>query len=164
MCQVLLKKKYVKKLPDPKSITKTPIDITSCHNNLLPFKSDGTSLNNEPLQLNSTIATAFPASTSVNSDLSKGVDNHIVIMNNISNKILSDSNRLPKLHPILPLHKKWENYQIKRNEIFNLSCLSNKISKKPKRSTLRLRYYYKNRKFTSKFILSAIVSNNSDKR
>lgn len=37
-------------------------------------------------------------------------------------------------------------------------------SKKQKRSTLRLKNYYRNRKFTSKLILSSIISNNSDKR
>lgn len=68
------------------------------------------------------------------------------------------------MHPIRPLHERWNNYITKRNEIFNIDCLTERHSKKPKRSTLRLRTYFKNRKLASKLIISAIITSSKDKR
>ncbi|XP_037827126.1 uncharacterized protein LOC119615120, partial [Lucilia sericata] len=68
------------------------------------------------------------------------------------------------IFPKLPYHKRLEIYLQKRNEIFNVSsiCVNPKV--KTKRSTARLRKFYKIRKICRKFLVSTIVSNPKDKR
>lgn len=83
------------------------------------------------------------------------------------NKVISDDlkdNCNPILHPILPYHKKWENYIAKRNAIFNLSSLTIQPKSRPKRSTVRLRRYWRLRKICKKSLVSAIISNPKDLR
>lgn len=75
---------------------------------------------------------------------------------------ISPNNSL--IFPLLPYHKRWEQYTKRRNEIFESSGLYMPSSSKPKRSTLRLRRYFKERKFTSKFYLSTIINNSTDRR
>lgn len=58
----------------------------------------------------------------------------------------TDLSRL--IYPIIPYHKRLENYIQKRNSIFKVSEISS--YKKPKRSTLRLIYFYKKRKLCRK--------------
>lgn len=53
----------------------------------------------------------------------------------------------------------------KRKAIFDVSTLSvSPPIKKPKQSTIRLRRYYNDRKFTSQFVISSITTNSSDNR
>lgn len=60
------------------------------------------------------------------------------------------------IFPKLPYHKRWELYLKKRNEIFNVSTISENIGKPPKRSTNRLRQFYKRRKLCKKLLVSAL--------
>lgn len=83
-----------------------------------------------------------------------------VLHRQTSNKLTQNSDT-PVLYPILPYHQRWEQYLAKRKEIFEDFPISNR---KPKRSTLRLRRYYKQRRFISKFCISSIVNNAEDKR
>lgn len=63
----------------------------------------------------------------------------------------------------MPYHKKILNYIEKRNEIFKISSIQSP-GKKSKRSTIRLREYFKRRKLTSKLIISSIINDRVDKR
>lgn len=62
----------------------------------------------------------------------------------------------------MPYHKRWEIYKQKRDEIFNMNVISQ--IKSPKRSTTRLRRYFRLRKICGKIQISTIVSNPQDKR
>lgn len=66
------------------------------------------------------------------------------------------------LYPIRPYHERWQDYITKRNFIFNVSSIS--TCKQPKRSTRRLRNYFKNRKISSRFTISSIIHSQNDKR
>lgn len=66
------------------------------------------------------------------------------------------------IYPKLPLHKRWEIYVQKRNEIFKGSDISS--IKSPKRSTIRLRRYFRLRKICGKIQISTIISNPKDSR
>lgn len=68
------------------------------------------------------------------------------------------------IYPKIPYHIKWEWYVTKRNEIFNDLPISEVSCKRQKRSTTRLRKFYKNRKICSKLLISAILSNSNDQR
>lgn len=68
------------------------------------------------------------------------------------------------LFPIRPYHERYQTYMEKRNEIFTISELSIKAPKRVKRSTRRLRLFYKRRRKASTYIISAIVNNPSDRR
>ncbi|KNC33715.1 hypothetical protein FF38_03145 [Lucilia cuprina] len=52
----------------------------------------------------------------------------------------------------------------KRKEIFECNALISMPIRKQKRSTLRIRSFYKTRKLFSKYKVSAIINNNNDKR
>lgn len=67
----------------------------------------------------------------------------------------------PILLPSLPYHKRLENYINWRDDIFSTEEVS---LTQPKRSTLRLRKYFKLRKLSKRFLVSAIISNPKDKR
>lgn len=69
-----------------------------------------------------------------------------------------------ELFPIRPYHQRWLEYVKKRKEIFDISSVRLLSNKKPKRSTLRLRKYFKLRKMTSKFLISSIVNDPQDQR
>lgn len=73
-----------------------------------------------------------------------------------------DSDRI--LYPIRPYHERYQNYIQTRNRIFSVSDLSIQKSKRPKRSSRRLRRYYRMRKIASKYVISTIVNSPSDKR
>lgn len=88
----------------------------------------------------------------------------LLLRPNSSLKLLENTDPTKVIYPTVPYHKRWENYITKRNAIFDVTSLNAYTNRKPKRSTLRLRLYYKNRRFASKFYLSSIVSNPSDKR
>lgn len=68
------------------------------------------------------------------------------------------------IFPKLPYHKRWELYRQKRDEIFNVSSLTTELVRKPKRSTLRMRKFYRNLKICRKFLVSTVVSNPTDMR
>lgn len=68
------------------------------------------------------------------------------------------------LYPIRPYHERYQEYFEKRNKIFSVSEISGTTLKGPKRSTRRLRLYFKRRKQSSKYIISTIVNCPSDKR
>lgn len=68
------------------------------------------------------------------------------------------------LYPIRPYHERWQEYITKRNAIFQVSSLTTCTAKRSKRSTIRLRNYYKNRKLSSKLIISSIIQGQKDKR
>lgn len=89
--------------------------------------------------------------------------NKLNILMNTCDSFDSNKFRQPKLYPIVPYHKKWENYINARNNIFKVNSISS-VYQKQKRSTIRLRKYYKNRKLSSKFILSSIIANPADRR
>lgn len=77
-----------------------------------------------------------------------------------SNDLGLDSSRI--VHPRLPFHKRWEIYIRKRNEIFNVSSICH--LSRPKRSTVRLRNFFKVRKLCRNIRVSTIVSNPKDMR
>lgn len=68
------------------------------------------------------------------------------------------------LYPIRPFHVKLEEYLSKRDKIFNIDSFTAVQLRPPKRSTLRLRNYFKLRKQSSKFIISSIINSPQDKR
>lgn len=68
------------------------------------------------------------------------------------------------IYPIRPYHTRWEEYVAKRNEIFSISKSNYTLQHKSKRSTIRLRKYFKNRKIFSKYKISTIISFANDKR
>lgn len=68
------------------------------------------------------------------------------------------------IRPLIPYHKKWENYMCKRNEIFQDNFVASVCNKRQKRNTIRMRIYYKNRKICSKMLVSAIVNLPKDQR
>lgn len=81
--------------------------------------------------------------------------------------ILKREHTLPQnsqiLHPVLPYHHRWLEYMAKRNKIFEISSV-NYPKTKPKRSTLRIRQYFKNRKTSSSYVISSIFNNLKDHR
>lgn len=88
------------------------------------------------------------------------VSKPIQILERPESYIRPDRNN-PILYPRLPYHLRWAYYLQRRNEIFAVSPERNKA---PKRSTARLRFYHRTRKFCRKLLVSAIVSNPSDMR
>lgn len=68
------------------------------------------------------------------------------------------------IYPTLPYHKRWENYVVRRNAIFENHLVAQIQLKPTKRSTRRLRNFYKRLKMCKKFLVSAIVSNSTDNR
>lgn len=68
------------------------------------------------------------------------------------------------LFPIRPYHQRMQEYIAKRNLIFSNSSLFFCPKKRPKRSTVRLRTYFKKRRITSKFIVSTVLKNTVDRR
>lgn len=68
------------------------------------------------------------------------------------------------LYPIIPYHIRLQKYLDTRKFLFEASAINNIPVRRPKRSTIRLRTYFKNRKITLKYIVSAIINNSSDKR
>lgn len=80
-------------------------------------------------------------------------------------KYENDSEDTSKIiYPKLPYHVRYNKYLTKRNEIFNDISINQLNLKRPKRSTLRLRKFYKTRKFCSKLLISSIINNPNDKR
>lgn len=68
------------------------------------------------------------------------------------------------LYPIKPYHERYKAYMERRKQLFSVFDLNSKPYRKPKRSTIRLRRYYRVRKQNSKYIISTIVNNPNDKR
>lgn len=68
------------------------------------------------------------------------------------------------LYPKFPYHQRWELYVKRRNEIFNISEISILPQRNPKRSTLRIRQYYRLQKLCKRLLVSAIITNPQDKR
>lgn len=91
---------------------------------------------------------------------SKLIPNKIEILKR--NVTVNDSSKL--LFPIRPYHVRWAEYIAKRNEIFDVSSLSIKFIKKSKRSTIRMRKFFKMKKECSKYILSSIINDPQDQR
>lgn len=59
---------------------------------------------------------------------------------------------------------RYAQYLERRNQIFEITPIVQKIRKEPKRSTLRLRRFYKMCRMSKKLLVSAIVSNPKDLR
>lgn len=87
-----------------------------------------------------------------------------MLENNIPSNPNISSDSYHTLHPPLPYHERLQNYIQKRNEIFKVNSLVYASEIKSKRSTIRMRRYYKMRKLSRKFLVSAIISNPSDMR
>lgn len=68
------------------------------------------------------------------------------------------------LYPKLPYHKRCELYYQKRDEIFNVSEVSTCTQRKTKRSTLRMRNFYKIKGMCRRLLISTIISNPTDMR
>lgn len=68
------------------------------------------------------------------------------------------------IFPTLSYHKKWEIYMQKRNEIFSKSSISIDAIKRIKRSTSRMRKFFKLKRISKKLLVSAIITNASDRR
>lgn len=81
--------------------------------------------------------------------------------NNSKNNTLT---YLKVIYPKLPYHERYEIYMQRRNEIFNKTEKQVSFIQKPKRSTLRYRKYFKLKKMARKLLISAIISNPTDKR
>lgn len=73
----------------------------------------------------------------------------------------NDKPVMKTLYPIRPYHQRYADYIEKRNRIFLIDTIS---AKRPKRSTIRMRKYYRMRKIASKYIISSIINNTKDKR
>lgn len=86
------------------------------------------------------------------------------ILTNPQPALKTDNNNSKILYPLLPYHVRWQNYIERRNQIFNVDTVTDVIYSKPKRSTLRLRKYWKLRKLSRRFLVSAIISDPKDKR
>lgn len=68
------------------------------------------------------------------------------------------------IYPKMTYHQRWKQYVAKRNQIFQ-NCDINEVGMKlQKRSTVRMRKYFKNRRLCSKLLISAILSNSQDQR
>lgn len=68
------------------------------------------------------------------------------------------------LYPIRPFHERYREYIDTRNRIFSVDSIVHDTQRRVKRSTLRLRNYFKLRKDASKYVISAIVNSPRDKR
>lgn len=68
------------------------------------------------------------------------------------------------IYPRLPYHVRYARYIQRRNELFELSSCMSIAKKRPKRSTKRMRLFFKTRKLCRKFLVSAILSNPKDMR
>lgn len=76
----------------------------------------------------------------------------------------NDSDYTKIIYPKMPYHQRWELYLAKRNEIFENASIDQLSYKRQKRSTIRLRRFYKTRKLCSKLLISAIITNRKDQR
>lgn len=68
------------------------------------------------------------------------------------------------LYPLRPYHERYREYVEARNRIFSVDSIAQNVNKRPKRSTLRLRNYFKLRKRAAKYVISGIVNCPHDKR
>lgn len=100
---------------------------------------------------------------SIKPDVPKLLTNPLVSQR-LSNSVDDNSVVEHVLFPRLPYHKRLERYIQKRNEIFNVDYVDFQFNHKPKRSTLRFRNYFKLKKLSRKFLISAIIANPKDKR
>lgn len=60
------------------------------------------------------------------------------------------------LYPIRPYHERYREYVSRRNEIFDVDVMQHITSKRPKRSTVRLRRYHKLSKISAKYMLQGL--------
>lgn len=90
-------------------------------------------------------------------------DNPISILRR-KNTDVKPRETLPCLNPRMPYHKRLELYFQKRDEIFNVSAMHHKFIVTPKRSTLRMRKFFKLKKLCRNLIVSTIISNPKDRR
>lgn len=83
-----------------------------------------------------------------------------------SNRVeVNDNQELSRIiYPKLPYHERWALYCKKRNEMFNEMSICTRAYKKPKRSTVRYRNFFKIRKKCRKLLVSTIISNPKDMR
>ena len=84
-----------------------------------------------------------------------------ILKNNELNNNENENEKI--LYPIKPYHERLQNYMKIRNEIFNNNSPSLKLNK-IKRSTLRLRNFWKEIRKTKKLLVSSIFNNKSDLR
>ncbi|KAI8115994.1 hypothetical protein CVS40_11862 [Lucilia cuprina] len=69
---------------------------------------------------------------------------------NVSKENVDKENNYRVIHNIIPYHVRLQKYLEKRKQIFEVNALNDCFLRQPKRSTIRLRRYFKNRKFCSK--------------
>ncbi|XP_065369018.1 uncharacterized protein LOC135961445 [Calliphora vicina] len=85
-----------------------------------------------------------------------------ILKNNVNKCKTEDISKI--IYPLLPYHERLQNYIRKRNEIFQNTSVTSIVKPKPKRSTIRLRSHFRMRKMCSKFLISTIINNPTDKR
>lgn len=104
-----------------------------------------------------------PISTSIKGDV--GICPPIDILRR-PETLVSFANDMPShvLYPRRPYHERLAYYLQRRNEIFSLSSLNSISSRRPRRSTIRLRQYFRSKRLCRKFLVSAIFSKPTDMR
>lgn len=88
----------------------------------------------------------------------------ITILKRPATKIPTSGKPSEILYPKMPYHVRYALYLQKRNELLEITSERPKIVKKPKRSTLRLRSFYRLRRLCKKILVSTIVSGKNDMR
>lgn len=88
---------------------------------------------------------------------------HTYLLKRASPNALSDENGSNSLQPRRPYHQRLAEYIAARDIIFKVSDLS-LPRLRPKRSTLRMREFYRNRKYTSRYTISTITKLCGDDR
>lgn len=68
------------------------------------------------------------------------------------------------LFHIRPFHERYKDYMARRDQIFQVHSVSTTSRRSPKRSTIRLRRYFKRRRLTNRYVISSIINNARDKR
>ena len=121
-------------------------------------------INHNLPRCNTKIPDVTNASTQTENDTQKDTK-HFNEYRILKQSTTNDNNLLKRMFPRLPYHKRLEMYNVKRKEIFENTVIS-QIDQKhhSKRSTRRLREFYKRRKYCSKLLVSSIISNSKDGR
>lgn len=75
-----------------------------------------------------------------------------------------DGHQIFPVRPLRPYHQRWADYLARRDLIFNVDSAYSQPIRKPKRSTIRLRRFHRQRRFSSKYRISSIVNDPQDQR
>lgn len=117
--------------------------------------SSGSGINSNPIETNAT--SEYTLNTNTHSGQLE------ILKRNTYNETGVD-NFDKTLFPLRPYHRRLAEYNEIRNRIFQVSDLSLSLRKRPNRSTRRIREYFKNRKYLSKFTISTITESAGDER